>query len=330
MAASQAGPRLASTTIDPSAAPPVRESGLQRALRWIREHTLAVYAGLALVYMFLPVAIVIIFSFNRPAGRQNTSWNEFSLQAWTNICRDPTICRAVGTSVSIALLATIVGTILGTMIAFALVRHRFAGRSTTNLLIFLPMATPEVVLGSSLLALFLNMYWGTWQMPLGFWTILIAHIMFVISFVVVTVKARLSGLDPRLEQAAMDLYADERATFRHVTLPLVAPGIAGAALLAFSLSFDDFIITNFNSGSTVTFPMYIWGAAQRGIPPQVNVIATIMFLGALGIVLLAQVLGARRRRASARADARFRAAAGAAGTSAAGPSALEEIARRPS
>ena len=133
-------------------------------------------------------------------------------------------------------------------------------------------------------------------MPLGFWTILIAHIMFVISFVVVTVKARLSGLDPRLEQASMDLYADEKATFRYVTLPLVAPGILGAALLAFSLSFDDFIITNFNSGSTVTFPMYIWGAAQRGIPPQVNVIASIMFFGALAIVLVAQVAGARRRR----------------------------------
>jgi spermidine/putrescine transport system permease protein len=159
------------------------------------------------------------------------------------------------------------------------------------------MATPEVVLGSSLLALFLNMYVGSWQMPLGFWTILIAHIMFVISFVVVTVKARLSGLDPRIEQAAMDLYADERATFRYVTLPLVAPGILGAALLSFSLSFDDFIITNFNSGSVVTFPMYIWGAAQRGIPPQVNVIASIMFFGALGIVLTAQVISARRRRA---------------------------------
>jgi spermidine/putrescine transport system permease protein len=291
--------RTATTQLDPALleAPPAHESGLQRALRWIREHALAIYAGLAMVYMFLPVAVVVVFSFNKPLGRQNTLWNEFSLDAWLNICKDPTICESVGVSVSIALAATIVGTLLGTLIAFALVRHHFRGRSTTNLLIFLPMATPEVVLGSSLLALFLNMYWGSWQMPLGFWTILIAHIMFVISFVVVTVKARLSGLDPRLEQAAMDLYADERSTFRYVTLPLVAPGIMGAALLAFSLSFDDFIITNFNSGSTVTFPMYIWGAAQRGIPPQVNVIASIMFFGALAIVLTAQVVGARRRRA---------------------------------
>jgi spermidine/putrescine transport system permease protein len=292
---------MATNQLDPALldAPPAKESGAQRTVRWIREHSLAIYSALALVYMFLPVAVVVLFSFNNPVGRTNTRWNEFSLDAWLNICKDPTICRSVGVSASIALFATMVGTILGTMISFALVRHRFRGRSATNLLIFLPMATAEVVLGSSLLALFLNMYWGSWQMPLGFWTILIAHIMFVISFVVVTVKARLSGLDPRLEQAAMDLYADERATFRHVTLPLVAPGIMGAALLAFSLSFDDFIITNFNSGSTVTFPMYIWGAAQRGIPPQVNVIASIMFFGALAIVLIAQAAGARRRRIKA-------------------------------
>jgi spermidine/putrescine transport system permease protein len=290
---------MATNQLDPALleAPPARETGLQRTVRWIREHSLALYSALAMMYMFLPVAVVVVFSFNNPAGRTNTRWSEFSLDAWLNICKDPTICRSVGVSATIALFATIVGTVLGTMISFALVRHRFTGRSATNLLIFLPMATAEVVLGSSLLALFLNMYWGSWQMPLGFWTILIAHIMFVISFVVVTVKARLSGLDPRLEQASMDLYADERATFRYVTLPLVAPGIMGAALLAFSLSFDDFIITNFNSGSTVTFPMYIWGAAQRGIPPQVNVIASIMFFGALAIVLVAQAAGARRRRA---------------------------------
>lgn len=293
---------MATTQLDPAlvAAPPAQESGLNRTLRWIREHALALYTALAMIYLFLPIAVVVLFAFNDPAGKQNIKWNHFSLNAWKNLCADPTMCQSVGVSITIALVATIVGTIMGTMIAFALVRHHFRGRASTNLLIFMPMATPEVVLGSSLLALFLNMYVGNWQMPLGFPTILIAHIMFVISFVVVTVKARLSGLDPRLEQAAMDLYADERATFRHVTLPLVAPGILGAALLAFSLSFDDFIITNFNSGSTVTFPMYIWGAAQRGIPPQVNVVGTIMFFGALLLVLGAQVASSRRnRRASA-------------------------------
>ena len=178
------------------------------------------------------------------------------------------------------------------MIAFALVRYRFRGRSGTNLFIFLPMATPEVVMGSSLLALFLNM-----KFPLGPVTVAVAHIMFIISFVVVTVKARLQGMDPRLEEAARDLYANPRATFRYVTFPLVLPGILGAALLGFSLSFDDFIISYFNAGTLVTFPIFIWGAAQRGIPPQVNALATLVFVIALVIVLTSQFVQYRRRKA---------------------------------
>ena len=268
-----------------------RPGVLSRSLRWVRDHVIAIAAFLALFYLFLPIAIVVIFSFNKPEGRTNVQWNEFSLDAWTNICRDPTICDSVGVSLQIAFVSTIIATLLGTLISFALVRHRFRGRAATNLLIFLPMATPEVVLGASLLALFLNL-----GAPLGTGTIILAHIMFCISFVVVSVKARLAGLDPRLEQAASDLYADERATFRYVTLPLVMPGIVSAALLAFSLSFDDFIITNFNNGTTVTFPLYVWGAAQRGIPPQVNVIGSIMFFTALFIVVIAQVVGSARRK----------------------------------
>jgi spermidine/putrescine transport system permease protein len=268
-----------------------RPGPLSRAVRWVRDNIIGIAAVLALVYLFLPIAVVVIFSFNKPEGRQNVQWNEFSLDAWLNICRDPTICESVGVSLQIAFVSTVIATLLGTLISFALVRHRFRGRSATNLLIFLPMATPEVVLGASLLALFLNL-----GAPLGAPTIIMAHIMFCISFVVVTVKARLAGLDPRLEQAAADLYADERATFRHVTLPLVMPGIVSAALLSFSLSFDDFIITNFNNGTTVTFPLYVWGAAQRGIPPQVNVIGSLMFFGALAIVLIGQAVGAARRK----------------------------------
>jgi spermidine/putrescine transport system permease protein len=177
------------------------------------------------------------------------------------------------------------------MIAFALVRYRFRGRQSTNLLIFLPMATPEVVMGSSLLALFLNL-----RFPLGMPTVIIAHIMFTISFIVVAVKARLQGMDPNLEQAAQDLYASPRATFRYVTFPLVAPGIAGAALLGFALSFDDFIISFFNAGTLVTFPIYIWGAAQRGIPVQVNALATLVFFASLAIVLIGQFVAWRRRK----------------------------------
>ena len=155
------------------------------------------------------------------------------------------------------------------------------------------MASPEIVLGSSLLALFVN---AGFAGVLGFGTIFIAHVMFCLSFVVVTVKARLAGLDPRLEEAAMDLYADLWQTFWRVSFPLVFPGILAAALLSFSLSFDDFIITNLNAGQEVTFPMFVWGAAQRGIPPQINVIGTIMFLVAMGVVLAGE-LGNRRNRA---------------------------------
>jgi len=201
------------------------------------------------------------------------------------------VCESFIESIKIGLISTFVATILGTMIAFALVRYRFRGRKSTNLLIFLPMATPEVVMGSSLLALFLNM-----TFPLGATTVIIAHIMFTISFVVVAVKARLQGLDPSLEEASRDLYADSRATFRYVTFPLVAPGIAGAALLGFALSFDDFIISFFNAGTLVTFPIYVWGAAQRGIPVQVNALATLVFLVALSIVLIAQFAAWRKRR----------------------------------
>lgn len=260
-------------------------------MRWIRRHLLAFIAIAVLVYLFIPILIVAVLSFNQPDGRFNTSWNAFSFEAWANLCAVPGVCSSFVTSIQIGLIATLIGTLLGTMIAFALVRYRFRGRSTTNLGIFMPMATPEVVMGASLLALFLNL-----RFPLGQVTVIIAHIMFIISFVVVTVKARLQGMDPRLEEAAADLYATPGATFRYVTFPLVLPGIVGAALLGFSLSFDDFIISYFNAGTLVTFPIYIWGAAQRGIPVQVNALATLVFVVALAIVLSGQFAQARRRR----------------------------------
>lgn len=264
------------------------------ALRWVREHLVVFAAVVAVAYMFLPIAVVALLSFNRPDSRFNYAWSSFTWDNWTNVCGVRAVCDAVVTSLKIATLATLVSTVLGTLIAIALVRYRFRGRAATNVLIFLPMATPEVVMGSSLLALFVNM-----GAPLGFTTVLVAHIMFCISFVVVAVKARIATLDPALEQAAMDLYATPVQTFLRVTLPLITPGIVAAAMLAFALSFDDFIITNFSAGTgqTVTFPMYVWGAAQRGVPPQVNVIGTLMFLVALVAVLSPRLL--RRARALA-------------------------------
>ncbi|WP_326551548.1 ABC transporter permease [Micromonospora sp. NBC_01813] len=261
--------------------------------RWLVDRWVLGVGLLVLGYLLLPVAVVAGLSFNQPSSRLSYDFNEFTLDHWRQPCASAEMCDAVLRSVQIGFLATAGATILGTLMAFALVRHRFRGRSAINLLIFLPMATPELVMGSSLLTLFV-----AGAVPLGFWTVVIAHVMFCLSFVVVTVKARLAGMDNRLEEAAMDLYASEWQTFRRITLPLVAPGIVAAALLAFSLSFDDFIITNFNSGTTVTFPMYVWGASQRGIPPQVNVIGTAMFAIAMLLVVLGGTLGRRRRRAT--------------------------------
>jgi spermidine/putrescine transport system permease protein len=264
---------------------------VRRVGRWVGDHAVMAVAIVVLLYMFLPIFFVGLMSFNQPASRLSYSFDAFTLDNWTNPCAPSGMCSAVVKSLQIGFLATIGATVLGTLIAFALVRHRFRGRSATSLLIFLPMATPEVVMGSSLLALFSS---AGLAGSLGFWSILVAHIMFCLSFVVVTVKARLAGLDSSMEQAAMDLYANEWQTFWRITFPMVFPGILAAALLSFSLSFDDFIVTNFNHGNTITFPMFVWGSAQRGIPPQVNVIGTVMFLIALLFVLGGSVLQRRR------------------------------------
>ena len=275
----------------PSAQRPRRSAPLLSGLvRVVRQRAIAAFAVLVLAYLFLPVVVVVAFSFNDPVGRFNFAWQGFTLDAWLHPCSPAGMCDSVLLSIQIGLLATLVATVLGTLLAFGLVRHRFRGRAATSLLVFLPMATPEVVMGASLLTLFVNLGVQT-----GFATIVIAHILFNVSFVVVTVKARLAGLDSRLEEAAMDLYANEWQTFRRITLPLAAPGIFAGALLAFALSFDDFIITNFNSGNTITFPMFVWGAAQRGVPPEVNVIGTAMFVLALLAVAAGELISRARR-----------------------------------
>jgi spermidine/putrescine transport system permease protein len=265
--------------------------------RWL----LPVYVLLVTAYLILPVAVMILFSFNDPTGRSNLTWREFSFAAWTNPLGRPGLGEAVRNSLLVAFVSTLVATTLGMLIALALARYRFRGRGLTNVLIFLPMATPEIVLGASLLTMFV----ASVQLPvpegllfpLNIRTIMIAHIMFNISFVVVTVKARLAGFPRHLEEAAMDLGANEWTTFRKVTFPLILPGVMAAALLAFSLSIDDYVITAFTSGQTQTFPLYIYGSQLRGIPVQVNVIGTIIFVVAVGLVLLTTVW---QRRVAAR------------------------------
>ncbi len=260
-------------------------------MRWIRRHVLTAYAILAFVYLLVPIVVVILFSLNAPKGRFNYVWQGFTLDNWVHWDAVPGLRSAIVKSLEIGIISTVVATVLGTLIALALVRHDFHGRGPTNVLIFLPMSTPEIVLGASLLTLFINL-----QVALGFATIFIAHVMFIVSYVVVTVKARLIGFDRHLEEAAMDLGANEWTTFRKITLPLLAPAILSAALLGFALSIDDFVITYFNAGSTTTFPLLVWGAARVAVPPQINVVASAIFLVAVGVMVFNIVIENRRSR----------------------------------
>ncbi len=270
----------------PTHRPPLRQRLAMRVL--------PVYTGLAVLYLFLPIAVMIGFSFNDPRGRQNITWQGFTLQNYVDIWSRPDITGPMVSSLLIAVVSTIVATIIGTLVGMALTRYDFKGRSGVNALIFLPMATPEIIMGASLLTL-----WVTIGAERGILTIMIAHIMFNISYVVVTVRARLAGFNRTLEEAAMDLGADEWTTFRKVTFPLIFPGILAAALLAFALSIDDYVITSFVSGSTVTFPLWVWGVSKIGVPPEVNVLGTLIFVIAFGFIA-AQLWSSRRDLAAPR------------------------------
>ena len=270
-----------------------RQAGPARPRRLgLGDWLLPAYTIIAFVFLLIPIVYTFVFSFN-DSIKSNISWRGFTLDKWLNVCNveGGAVCQAFGNSIVIGLVATVIATTLGTMIAIALVRYRFRARSAISLLLFLPMATPEVVLGAGLAAQFLAV-----GVPKDMLTIILAHTMFCISFVVVTVKARVASLDPALEEAGRDLYGSPSQVFWRVTFPLLLPGILAAALLSFALSFDDFIITNFNSGSVSTFPKYIYISASRGIPAEANVIASAVFIIALVIVVAAQVSRAARVR----------------------------------
>ena len=250
---------------------------------WLKRNALMIYAGFAVAYMLIPIAVIAVFSFaDTPRDRLNFAINEgFTLEYWQNAFAVSELNDAMVLSLELAALTTLIATAIGTMMALALVRHRFFGRRATNLLIVLPMATPEIVIGAALLSMFI-----VYSISLGFTSLLIAHVMFSISFVVVVVRSRLIGFDRSIEEAAADLGATPMQTFRHVTLPLMAPGIMAAGLLAFALSIDDFVISNFNAGTAETFPIWVYGAALRGVPVQVNVLATILFVVTMAAILL--------------------------------------------
>jgi spermidine/putrescine transport system permease protein len=254
----------------------------------IRDNAVLYVGVLVLIYMLAPIAVIAIFSFNDPTGKFNFEWVGFTTEYWTGAFDNEEINNSLLLSIRLAFFTSLGATILGTLIALALVRYEFLGRKAANLLIVIPIATPEVVIGASLLSMFL-----IYGINLGFTTLLIAHIMFSISFAVIVVRSRLIGFDRRLEEASADLGAPPLTTFFKVTLPLLLPGIAGALMLTFALSLDDFVISNFNAGSNVTFPLYIFGANQRGIPVQVNVIATMLF--AVTIIAMTFVILQQRR-----------------------------------
>jgi spermidine/putrescine transport system permease protein len=270
-----------------SAAPAPAVPGGRR--RWTRL-ILPAYTWLMIAYFSLPIAVMIVFGFNDTKGRLNLRWQGFTLTWYRDLFSIPALSTALRNSLLIAVISTVVTTVLGTTVGIALGRYRFRGKGLFDLVIFSSISAPELVLGASLLSLFITL-----QFPRGFVTILIAHIMFSLAFVAVTVRARVLGLDPALEEAAQDLGADPWTTFRKITLPLLAPGIVAGALLAFALSIDDYVVTSFVNGQVETFPLWVYGATRIGVPPQVNVMGTLIFLGGVAIAV-GNALLARRQR----------------------------------
>ena len=257
----------------------------QRKKRWTR-FVLPAYSGLVLFYLVLPILVVILYSFNNSGFKKvSFKWLGFTTEWYRHLLDIPDLTDALKNSLIVATVSTIIATILGTLMALALVRYRFRGKRATDFVLFMNISAPEIVLGASLLSLFIS-----FGVPRGLLTIIIAHVMFNIAYVAVTVRARLVGFDRALEEAAQDLGAGPWVTFRRVTLPIIFPGVIAGALLAFALSIDDFVITNFNAGATQTFPLWVYGAAKVGIPPQVFVIGTLIFLAgvvmAIGTILL--------------------------------------------
>lgn len=250
---------------------------------------LRVAAGFTLLFLFLPILVIIVFSFNKPAGKFNYTWQGFTLENWLHPFKYPALAKALRLSLEVAALSTAIALVLGTLVAIALVRQRFRGSKAVDTFMILPLTSPEVVMGASLLTLFLSMGWAT-----GFLTIIIAHVAFEISFIAMTVRARIRGFDWTLEDASLDLGASPTRTFFKVTLPLIVPGVIAAAMLSFALSLNDFIITYFVSGSTVTYPLYVNAATKAAVPPQINVLATAILM--ISLVLLAVGTLYRRKR----------------------------------
>ncbi len=275
--------------------PPVAPKKPSRFARWspgngkFGDIVLRVIAGLVMFYIFLPIFVIVLMSFNKPSGKFNYTWQGFTLENWANPFKYPGLTKAMQMSLTVAGLSTAIALVLGTLLAVALVRQRFAGSKAVETFLVVPLTAPEVVMGASLLILFLDLGWAA-----GFTTIVIAHVAFQISFIAMTVRARVRGFDWTLEDASMDLGANPTRTFFKVTLPLIVPGIIAAGMLSFALSLDDFIITYFVSGSTVTYPLYVNAASKAAVPPQIDVLATAILV--ISLIMLALGTLYRRKR----------------------------------
>jgi spermidine/putrescine transport system permease protein len=279
-------------TIDDTAAPAQPEAPPARSGRIRGGRLLYAYTWIVIAWLILPILVMILFGFNDTKGRFNQTWDGFTLKWYGQVFAIDELTKALVISVLIALVTMIVAAALGTGIGYALGRYAFRGAGSLNLVMFATISSPELVMGASLLTLFVSLSFG-----LGAGTITIAHIMFSISFVAAVVRARVLTLDGSLEEAAADLGATPWTTFWRITFPLILPAVFSGMLLAFALSIDDFVVTNFTAGTTVTFPLWIWGATRVGIPPQVNVMGTLIFLTGVLIAVLSSVRG-RRRSAS--------------------------------
>jgi spermidine/putrescine transport system permease protein len=269
-----------------------RSSRGPRPRRRIGDLLLHGYTWLVIIWLSLPIIVMIVFSFNNPRGRYNTTWVGFTTKYWSSkLFAFEDLTRALIASLGIAVVSTVITTILGTMIGIALGKYRFRGQGPFNLLLFAVISAPEIVLGASLLTLFTTLNTG-----LGYITILIAHIMFSLSFVAIVVRARVLTLDPSIEDASRDLGANSWTTFWRVTFPLIFPGILAGSLLAFVLSIDDYVVTSFTAGNVTTFPLWIYGVSKLGLPPQADVMGTIIFVLGLMIALANGIVSKRRAR----------------------------------
>ena len=260
-------------------------------LRTLGRISLWVWAALGLLFLFIPVLITVVYSFNEPSGKYNYVWNKFSLAGWSDPFKYPELTDALIYSLKIAFAVTLVATVLGTLLGLAMVKYKFRAKGIIGAILILPLTMPEVVLGFSLLTLFVSINWSR-----GFVTIVIAQVMFSVSYVAVTVRARIRGFDWRLEEASLDLGATAFRTFRKITLPLIAPGVVAAAMLTFALSLDDFIITYLNSGLDNTFPIQVWNMKRSKIPVQINVFSTALLVISIALALGFVVYGNRQSK----------------------------------